>query len=113
MIRGGIVCGKCKGGKCRDKPNMLEPLEVECPRCGGAGCDACGDGWFKITECPNRWLGRETVQLVGYFDRFRKGLGIASSCQLDETQWTLSAEAFFRAEEGRYRPNLTLDGQEL
>ena len=37
---------------------------IECPVCGGGGCDQCSDGKFRIEQCPRDMMGSRFVRLV-------------------------------------------------
>jgi hypothetical protein len=106
MIRTGHVCAKCRNGRCVDEPSEAEPLEIECPACGGDGCACCGGGWVSISQCPQRWLGGWPAQFVRYADLFKQGRGIAGSCVMDETNhfiemYTFYCSDFDRLQDGR------------
>lgn len=103
MIRGGVACARCVGGRCVDPPTEMEPLEIECPACSGLGCGSCERGWIVITGCAKRWLGAWPVEFVQLADLFRRGHGIAGSCVMDETKHFTECYTFYRDELDRYR----------
>lgn len=105
MIRSGLVCARCKNGRCVDPPTEAEPLEVGCPACEGNGCNECNDGYITINQCPQQWLGMWPAQFVRYADLFKRGHGIAGQCVMDETNHFIQMYGFFRSECDRYAPD--------
>ena len=76
------------------------PAEIECPECGGTGCDECSDGWFTVTECPTQYIGQELIQdirIVGSPDNF---LPVAGGL-LDQSAWWFELRGQLKLEEHR------------
>lgn len=104
MIQTGQVCKDCAPGRCRDCPSTLEPLEIACSRCSSRGCPDCGGtGWIVIDSCPQRWIGRDTIELVECMSLFRRGLPPVAGGVLDQTHWFVSAASFYQNEYERER----------
>lgn len=71
-----------------NEPSPLSPLVIECPTCGGSGCESCGDrGSFELAECPVAFAGSETWELIGLVDLYRRGLPPVAGGSLDQTAW--------------------------
>lgn len=90
MIRQGKLCRECTGSKCKDVGTEAEPTEIECPLCGGGGCDQCSDGWFVVDGCPNKFCS-DMAYLPQFIDLFQKGLPPVAGGSLDQSQSFLDA----------------------
>lgn len=81
-----------------------EPIEIECPLCGGVGCTHCEDGSVAIDGCPNQYC-REMVTPIRLIEHYRKGMPPVAGGVLDQSAWFLEAaetlehdEALLKAE---------------
>lgn len=94
-----MLCGSCSAVQCRERGTPDEQLEVECPSCGGEGCDKCDEsGSFLIDGCPNEYC-RGIVSTVECIDLFEKGMAPVAGGTLDQSAWFLAAVKTLRYDE--------------
>jgi len=79
---------------------------MDCP-CG-TGCEDCVNGKLEITDCPLEFLTWDINQVIMHSDIYEKGTPVAGTCQLDQTQWFLSAHHFIVAEKAFWKKKLRL-----
>lgn len=88
--------------ECRDLGTEIEPIQIECPACSGAGCKECQDGLIQIDGCPNRYCSG-VVTAIELFDLFEKGLPPVAGGVLDQSVWFIDASRYFEGEERRIK----------
>lgn len=77
-----------------------QPAEIECPSCAGDGCDECQDGYFAISECPQRFIGSELVDDIRIVSASDHHLPVAGGI-LDQSAWWFDLKETLRREENR------------
>ena len=77
-----------------------QPAEIECPECGGEGCEHCKDGWFEVTECPTRYIGQELIQDIHVIGATDTHLPVAGGL-LDQSAWWFELRGLLKLEEYR------------
>ena len=102
MIRAAKLCRSCGMGRCRDLGTDAEPIEVDCPQCGGDGCQACDDGTFKVIGCPNKFC-RDVSGTIELIELFKKGLPPVAGGSLDQAAWFIAAAATLEREDNLAR----------
>jgi hypothetical protein len=98
LIRAAKLCRSCGNGRCRDLGTDAEPIEIDCPQCGGEGCQACDKGAFKVIGCPNQYC-REITGTIELIELFKKGLPPVAGGSLDQAAWFISAAATLERED--------------
>jgi hypothetical protein len=99
LVRCGELCKSCVG-KCRDIVTPQQPAEIECPECGGEGCEHCKDGWFEVTECPTKYIGQELIQDIHVIGATDQHLPVAGGL-LDQSAWWFELRGLLKLEEYR------------
>jgi hypothetical protein len=108
MIRCGLICKYCSDGKCQDKGTKETPIEIECPKCDGEGCEECDGGHIVIEGCPNTYC-REISNTVGLIDLYEKGLPPVQGGSLDQSVWFVEAAKVLNNEEAKVKAELYAD----
>jgi hypothetical protein len=85
-------------GRCRDLGTDAEPIEIDCPQCGGEGCKECENGSFKVIGCPNQFC-REVTGTIELIELFKKGLPPVAGGSLDQAAWFIEAAAMMERED--------------
>lgn len=86
---------------------MTEPALIECPACGGRGCEFCADpANLRIEECPMHYVDAGTPMLVRLAELLDHGLPPEPGGALDQTWSFLEAAAFVRSERSRNEAEL-------
>jgi len=99
------LCRDCSGKKCRDKGTVNEPVFVECPTCGGHGCESCGEtGDFSVVGCPSEFCS-DTAATIELIDLFNDGLPPIAGGVLDQSAWFISAVRRMRIEDQLAKAN--------
>lgn len=76
---------------------MTQPVELECPACRGAGCQACdGTGRYAVTGCPLTSVPAEAWQLAELADLAERGMMPEPGGTLDQPAafWPLAGLAW-------------------
>jgi hypothetical protein len=105
-----VICEKCTGSKCCDRPTEAEPLLIPCD-CGGEteSCSECkGTGEVKITDCPSKIVGSDTNQVLLLSDMARRGCLPESGGVMDQCGVTMEAIALVQALEAPHRAKARL-----
>jgi hypothetical protein len=108
LIRCGLLCKYCSDGKCTDKGTKETPIEIECPKCDGVGCEECKDGHIQIEGCPNTYC-REISSTIGLIDLYEKGLPPVAGGALDQSVWFVEAAKVMSNEEAKVKAELNAD----
>lgn len=66
--------------------NEIQPADVQCPECEGDGCEYCDEGFFKLTECPSRYIGNELISDIQIVSASEHHLPVAGGL-LDQSAW--------------------------
>jgi hypothetical protein len=98
-VRCGELCKSCVG-KCRETVSEKFPAEIECPMCGGDGCQECEDGYYSVTTCPNKYIGQELISDIGIISASDHHLPVAGGL-LDQSAWWFELRSLLRSEEHR------------
>ena len=98
-MRCGELCKSCVG-RCRDIVTPEQPAEIECPECGGDGCEHCKDGWFEVTKCPMRFIGAELNSDIQIITASEHHLPVIGGI-LDQSAWWFELRSILRSEEHR------------
>lgn len=98
-MRCGELCKSCSG-VCREVISETQPAEIECPVCGGTGCEHCVDGYFTLTECPSRYIGAELISDIQIVSCSEHHLPVTGGI-LDQSAWWLELKTLLRNEETR------------
>ena len=101
MLRCGKLCIEC-GDKCKDEGTDAQPIDCECPNCGGHGCEHCDQGNFRVIGCPNRYCSdmAQTTELV---DLFHSGMPPVAGGSMDQTVWFIEAARQLKNDEARLK----------
>jgi hypothetical protein len=76
-----------------------------CPKCGGKGCDECGDlGRFEIKGCPLDYAGNEIWNVLDYANLLETGIPPVHGGLLDQV-WAFAQAALFIKGEKEYWKN--------
>lgn len=77
---------------------------MDCPGCGGKGCDACDRGKIKIETCPMQRIGRQENDLIRAARAAREShLWPVAGGSLDQTVAFTTAESFIRSDRAAWR----------
>ena len=77
---------------------------MQCPACGGDGCEECdGRGDIIITRCPQAEIDREASTLIQVLEMCDAGYLPLTGGVLDQTTWFAAAMACYRREESFWR----------
>lgn len=76
------------------------PAEIECPVCGGDGCEHCRDGWFEVKQCPSRYIGQELIEDIRVISASEQHLPCAGGL-LDQSAWWFELRQMLKSEESR------------
>jgi hypothetical protein len=70
--------------------------------CGGEGgeCEYCEDGYFKVTECPTKYIGQELIQDIHLIGATDQHLPVAGGL-LDQSAWWFELRNLLKLEEHR------------
>ena len=90
-------------GKCHDKPTAALPVEIDCPTCGGDGCEECKNGKVIVDGCPLELVPRPVWALLDMAALYRRGLPPVAGGALDQAQAFLDAVQFAWAEMALWR----------
>ena len=82
------------------------PVELECPACGGRGCDECRDGRWDLTMCPKRFVTADIWQVVELAELYEKGLPPEPGGSLDQSQSFVQAARFVWSERAHWKNKL-------
>ena len=93
----GELCKSCVG-KCRNIVSAEHPAEIECPECGGEGCDGCQDGVFVVTECPSMFIGQELISDIQIVTASEHHLPVDGGL-LDQSAWWFELKNLLKSEE--------------
>lgn len=77
-----------------------QPAEVQCPACEGDGCGECKDGWFEVTQCPNKFIGSELIDDIRIATASEHHLPVAGGL-LDQSAWWFELRQLLQSEERR------------
>ena len=97
LIRCGELCKSCVG-KCRDIVTPEQPAEIDCPCCGGDGCEECNDGRFALSGCPSEYIGQELIQDIRVITASDQHLPVAGGL-LDQSAWWFNLRELLKREE--------------
>ncbi len=97
MIRSGVLCKSCRGGKCHEITDTVR-IEIPCTECEGRGCDHCDRGSYVLDDCPKATVGMDIVNLVRCADLTEKGLPPIAGGSLDQSHWFMEAASYFWSE---------------
>lgn len=98
----GGACKTCTGGKCDAEPSPSEPLLIQCPCCGGVGCNECSHGRVRVESCPRK-LAADVGLFLHYVDLYEKGIPPIAGGALDQCHLFNEAAAFAMAERRYWR----------
>ena len=85
-MRNGELCRRCGGGQCSEGIDEGNYVELECPACGGIGCEYCTGGFFHLTECSRSYVDAAMVQAINMAAMADKHLPAAGGL-LDQSAW--------------------------
>lgn len=74
------------------------PAEIECPECGGHGCNECDDGWFTVSECPSKFIGQQMISDILVTAACEHHLPVAGGL-LDQSAWWFELRQRLQSEE--------------
>lgn len=97
MVRCGELCKSCSG-RCQEIITAEQPAEIECPSCGGHGCEECKDGFFELTQCPSKYIGQELISDIQIVTASEHHLPVAGGL-LDQSAWWFELRQALKAEE--------------
>ncbi len=84
-----MLCKSC-GSQCRDAPDELNSIEIECVVCDGldTDCQACGGGGrFAVDRCPREFVGGEVTDAINLISHAEKGNFPVAGGTLDQSAW--------------------------
>lgn len=81
-----MICKRCDG-QCRENISETEFVEIECPSCGGYGCEHCDEGFFKLTQCAKQFVDDALIEAVNACSFADKGFLPATGAMLDQANW--------------------------
>lgn len=76
------------------------PAEMECPACGGEGCEHCENGWYTVTQCPSKYIGQELISDISIVSASENHLPVSGGL-LDQSAWWFELRQLLRSEEHR------------
>jgi len=94
-----MLCASCIG-KCQEIVNEKSPADIQCPACEGDGCSECDGGWFTLTQCPSKYIGRELIGDIQVITSSEHHLPVAGGV-LDQSAWWFELSETLRREEAR------------
>jgi len=68
--------------------------------CGGDGCEHCEDGYYKVTQCPSKFIGHELISDIGIAGASEHHLPVAGGL-LDQSAWWFELRGLLKSEEAR------------
>jgi len=60
---------------------------VECPLCGGTGCEHCDDGFFAVSKCCAKYVDGWLVDAINLTSYVEKGLLPDVGGLLNQSAW--------------------------
>lgn len=90
------MCRSCSNRCAAEEVN--QQLELECPICNGTGCEQCDDGFFKVNECPNKFIA-DIIPTVSVIDFFHQGILPTTGGLLDQAAWIVEAARVLKHED--------------
>jgi hypothetical protein len=85
-------------GRCQEIVTTEQPAEIECPSCGGYGCEECKDGYFELTQCPSKFIGQELISDIQIVTASEQHLPVAGGL-LDQSAWWFELRQLLKHEE--------------
>lgn len=82
---------------------------MDCPSCGGSGCDHCDDGTVRITDCPLLLISQDVWETVELAELYEKGLAPVAGGVLDQAACFIEAARLIWRETARHKKRLGLD----
>jgi len=83
-------------------------MVMQCPICGGRGCDECVGGEIEHTSCPLYLIGGDIADAIDYAELWEKGLPPIAGGALDQSQSFIIAARFIFAEKNYWKSKLGL-----
>ena len=74
---------------------------IECPDCDGQGCLGCEDGYFRLSGCAKKFVGREITQAINYAGMCGNGDWPVEGGLLQQSAWFLNLKQFWDGEMNR------------
>ena len=76
---------------------------MDCPGCGGRGCEMCSDGRIDISCCPLELITPDIWDLIELAELYKKGLPPVAGGVLDQTAGFVTACRFVWSEENIHK----------
>jgi hypothetical protein len=92
------LCAGCTEGKCAKRVGEIDT--IECPACGGRGCEECNGGQCVI-ECPMKYVDRETRMLIQVARHAKGGMWPVPGGLLEQSARFASLADFVNVDEQR------------
>lgn len=75
---------------------------MACPGCEEAGCDLCdGRGYFDLTDCPQRYVGREMTEAINMAGMCGNGVWPGAGGILDQSAWFVDLFSVMEQEQSK------------
>jgi len=97
-----MLCRSCSATQCRTISTQEDPIDIECPSCGGHGCDKCNDGYTRIDGCPTAYCA-SIYTALDVIDMINKGHLPTSGGTMDQSASIIHATHWFNNEEAKVR----------
>jgi len=87
------------------------PIEGECSRCDGFGCEECeGSGKIKITCCPLEYITEDVWEVIRYAELYEKGLPPVAGGALDQAANFIKAAMYIFSVQAYWKNKLEVFG---
>ena len=90
-------------------PTPLQPVMLDCPACGGSGCDQCdASGRFELAECPRLFVTPDVWDGVECAGLYEKGLPPVAGGSLDQSRIFVEAARLIWADQAYWKAKLRI-----
>lgn len=75
------------------------PTEIECPDCGGHGCENCNQGLWRLVGCPKKYIDGSLTQAINFASFAIEGHWPLSGGLLEQSAWFIDLVAMLKSEQ--------------
>jgi hypothetical protein len=81
--------------------NPNQPAEIECTECGGIGCRHCDRGYYRVTQCPQSYIGSELVNDINIVAQCTSGVMPVSGGLMNQPAYWLELKTRLEGEQNQ------------